>query len=231
MTRRNDSKPDNANLTELNYLGRSYRFSDQLVDSIFYQKVENYWRKYYGSATYTLPFSDSRALSVYFNMYDTKSSGEARAGDLDNRIWSLSTAATLGAHRFIIAHQEVSGRSDYTYGIDGLSTVLVANSIQCSDFNYQGEKSWQARYDLNMASYGVPGLTFMTRYIKGYGLDTAFTDNGKAWERNIEARYVVQSGVAKNLSLRVRNATYRSADRGGDVEEIRVIAECPLNIF
>lgn len=231
LTRRNDSKPDNANLTELNYLGGSYKFNDQLVGSLFYQKVENYWRKYYGSATYTLPFSSSRALNIDFNMYDTQSSGEARAGELDNRIWSLSTAYTMGPHRFMIAHQEVTGRGDYTYGIDGLSTIFVANSIQYSDFNYQDEKSWQARYDLNMAPYGVPGLSFMTRYIKGYGFDTTATDNGKAWERNIEAKYVVQQGAAKNLSFRVRNATYRSGDRGGNVDEVRVIVEYPLNIF
>ncbi|WNQ02431.1 OprD family outer membrane porin, partial [Pseudomonas aeruginosa] len=40
-------------------------------------------------------------------------------------------------------------------------SIFLANSVQYSDFNGPGEKSWQARYDLNLASYGVPGLTFM----------------------------------------------------------------------
>ncbi|WP_416059052.1 OprD family outer membrane porin, partial [Pseudomonas aeruginosa] len=45
----------------------------------------------------------------------------------------------------------------------GGDSIFLANSVQYSDFNGPGEKSWQARYDLNMASYGVPGLTFMVR--------------------------------------------------------------------
>ncbi|XAF18875.1 OprD family outer membrane porin, partial [Pseudomonas aeruginosa] len=50
-------------------------------------------------------------------------------------------------------------------------SIFLANSVQYSDFNGPGEKSWQARYDLNLASYGVPGLTFMVRYINGKDID------------------------------------------------------------
>lgn len=82
-----------------------------------------------------------------------------------------------------------------------------------------------------MASFGVPALSFMTRYVKGYdikngrGLDL----DGKAWERNIEGRYVVQSGAAKNLTFRVRQASYRGEDRGGKIDENRFITEYPIN--
>ncbi|ASV34837.1 OprD family porin [Pseudomonas reactans] len=231
LNNRNDSKPDSARLTSLDYVGGFYKFSDRLTGSLFYQKVEDYWRKYYGSTTYAIPLTKTQALNFDFNIYDTKSSGEARAGELDNRIWSLSAAYTLGAHRFLIGHQRVSGRGDYQYGIDGLSTVYVGNSIQYSDFNYQDEKSWQVRYDMNLAPYGIPGLTFMTRYVKGTGFDTAATNNGHAWERDIESKYVVQEGPAKNLSFRLRHASYRSSDRGGEIDEIRIITEYPLNIF
>ena len=84
-----------------------------------------------------------------------------------------------------------------------------------------------------MAPFGVPGLSFMTRYIKGYdfkngkGVDV----DGKAWERDTEARYVIQSGPVKNLSFRVRQASYRSAERGGQIDEVRVITEYPFNIL
>ncbi|WP_027922646.1 OprD family porin [Pseudomonas sp. URMO17WK12:I12] len=231
LNNRNDSKPDSARLTSLDYAGGVYKFNDQLTGSLFYQKVDDYWRKYYSNINFNLPFSKTQALNFDFNIYDTDSVGEERAGELDNRIWSLAAAYTFGAHRFMISHQEVSGRGDYTYGIDGLSTVFVSNSVQYSDFNYQDEKSWQARYDLNLAPYGVPGLTFMTRYVKGYGFDTATTDDGHAWERDIDVKYVVQEGSAKNLSFRVRNASYRSSDRGGKLDEVRLIIEYPLSIF
>ena len=108
-----------------------------------------------------------------------------------------------------------------------------ANSVQYSDFDYENEKSWQARYDLNMAAYGVPGLSFMTRYVKGtdFKSGTGGDLDGKAWERDVEVRYVVQAGVAKDLSFRVRQASYRSSERGGQIDEVRVITEYPLNMF
>ncbi|MCE6983058.1 outer membrane porin, OprD family, partial [Pseudomonas frederiksbergensis] len=90
--------------------------------------------------------------------------------------------------------------------------IFLANSIARSDFNAEDEKSYQARYDLNFAEYGVPGLTFMTRYVKGTGANVTGTDNGKEWERDIEAKYVLQEGPAKDLSFRIRQATYRSGD-------------------
>ncbi|MHC8381878.1 OprD family porin [Pseudomonas sp. LB3P14] len=231
LNNRNESKPDSARLTSLDYVGGVYKFNDQLSSSLFYQKIDDYWRKYYGNLNYNLPLSNAQALNVDFNIYDTHSLGEERAGKLDNRIWSLAVTYTFGAHRFMIGRQEVSGKGDYTYGIDGLSTVYVANSVQYTDFNYQDEKSWQARYDLNFAPYGIPGLTFMTRYVKGYGFDTAATNDGRAWERDIDTKYVVQEGTAKNLSFRLRNATYRSSDRGGKIDEVRLIIEYPLSIF
>ena len=131
----------------------------------------------------------------------------------------------------MIAHQRVSGDGNYTYGVDGNSTVFLANSVQYSDFNYENERSWQARYDFDFAAVGVPGLSFMTRYLRGTDFHTAQTTDGKAWERDIELKYVVQSGAAKDLSMRVRQASFRSADRGLNFNEVRLITEYPLNIF
>ena len=73
------------------------------------------------------------------------------------------------------------------------------------------------RYDLNMAGYGIPGLTFMTRYARGWGADYSNAnevymrqdDNGaplsgqKRWERDVEARYVVQTGSFKDLPVQI----------------------------
>jgi imipenem/basic amino acid-specific outer membrane pore len=60
-----------------------------------------------------------------------------------------------------------------------------------------------------MASYGVPGLSFMTRYAQGWDISTA-TGEGKEREWDVEAKYVVQDGAAKDLSLRLRHAKYWS---------------------
>ncbi|PMY38017.1 OprD family outer membrane porin, partial [Pseudomonas sp. FW306-2-2C-D06C] len=51
------------------------------------------------------------------------------------------------------------------------------------------------------------------------------------WERDIEAKYVVQGGSLKDLSLRIRQATVRSSSFESDLEEFRLIVEYPLAIL
>ncbi|MCR4538882.1 OprD family porin [Pseudomonas sp. 18.1.10] len=229
-------------LKQANFVGGVYAWTPEFTTSLYYSKVEDYWRKLYANVNWTHALSEDQSVAVDFNIYDTKSSGEglqrAYKDDvtkLDNRAFSLQGAYTLGAHTFTLAAQKVSGDGDYGYGIDGGGTIFLANSVARSDFNAEGEKSFKAGYDLNMATFGIPGLSFMARYITGSGANTATTSNGKEWERDIEAKYVIQSGPAKDLSLRVRQATYRSSDGvyygSSSIDELRLIAQYPLNIL
>nr|BFE94704.1 hypothetical protein GCM10020185_52400 [Pseudomonas brassicacearum subsp. brassicacearum] len=71
----------------------------------------------------------------------------------------------------------------------------------------------------------------MTRYVKGDNISTD-TGEGKEHEWDIETKYVLQSGPAKDLSFRVRQAFYRaSSNVTGDVNDFRVIVEYPLSIL
>lgn len=233
LTNRNQSSRDSGRMTSVDYVGGRYAFTDRLSSALYYAKTDEYFRKYYFNTKYVLPIATNQSLKFEFNGYDTKSIGQARSGDLDNRIWSLGSTYSIGSHAFTLAYQKVSGTGDYIYGPDGNANYYFANSVQYSDFNYEDEKSWQARYDLNMVGYGIPGLSFMARYVKGsdFKNGTGTDLNGEAWERDLEARYVLQDGAAKGLSFRVRQASYRSNERGGQIDEVRVITEYPLNIF
>lgn len=231
---------DSLHLTEANIVGGTYAFTDSLSTSLYYSKVEDYWRKYYGNINWAVPISDKQGLVFDFNIYNTKGDGAefVKAYDgasLDNTAFSLSAAWNIGAHTFTIVHQRVHGDGDYAYGVDGGGTVFLGNSVARSDFNAEDEKSWQARYDLNFAEFGVPGLTFMTRYVRGTDANVAGTSNGKEWERDIDIKYVLQEGPAKDLSFRVRQATYRSADGvyygSPSLDELRLIVEYPLSIL
>jgi hypothetical protein len=53
----------------------------------------------------------------------------------------------------------------------------------------------------------------------------------KRWERDVEVKYVVQSGSMKDLSLRLRQATTRATAFESDLNEVRVIVEYPLAIL
>jgi hypothetical protein len=150
----------------------------------------------------------------------------------------------FGAHSVIVAYQRNNGDDDFDY-LRQSDSIYLDNSIQYSDFNSPKEQSWQVRYDLDMESFGVPGLSFMTRYAQGWDADYTNANavymrrdangdpltNQKRWERDIEAKYVVQSGSLKDLSFRIRQATTRATDFESDLDEFRLIVEYPLEVL
>ena len=227
---------DSLHLPAANIAGATYQFTDNFVGGLAASDIDDYFKKQYINLNYTFPIDDSQALNFDFNGYRTSSQGKELAGNVDNKIWSLAAAYSIGAHKFTLAHQRSTGDSGYYYGVDGGGTIFLANSVQYSDFNGRDERSWQARYDLNMATYGVPGLSFMARYITGDNISTD-TGEGKEHEFNFESKYVMQEGPAKDLSFRLRSAVYRNngnyhADSGNtDNNDVRIIVEYPLNIL
>ena len=223
-------------LTAANIFGATYAFTDNFTGTLAASDVDDYFKKQYVNLNLTIPVDDSQALNFDFNAYRTKDQGKALYGELDNKLWSLAAAYSLGAHKFTLAYQRSSGDTNYLYGVDGNGTIFVANSIQISDFIGREEKSLQARYDLNMATYGVPGLSFMTRYVYGDNIETLSNTEGKEHEWNLESKYVVQEGPAKDLSFRVRYAVYRANtayenEYASDNNDLRLIVEYPLSIL
>ncbi|MDD0998186.1 OprD family porin [Pseudomonas sp. TNT2022 ID1044] len=223
-------------LTSANIAGATYQFTDNFVAGIAASDVDDYFKKQYINANYTLPIDDNQSLNFDLNAYRTKDQGQALYGELDNKLWSLAAAYSLGAHKFTLAYQQSSGDTNYLYGVDGNSTIFVSNSIQISDFIGVDEKSWQGRYDLNMKEYGVPGLSFMARYVYGDNIETSSGSEGKEHEFNFETKYVLQEGPAKDLSFRLRSAIYRAnsaynADYSNDLNDVRLIVEYPLSIL
>lgn len=220
-----------------NIAGATYAFTDNFTGTVAASDVEDNFKKQYLNLNLTVPVADSQALNFDFNAYRSKDQGEKLSGDIDNKIWSLAAAYSLGAHKFTLGYQRSSGDTGYVYGVDGGGTVFLANSIQISDFVGKDEKSWQARYDLNMATYGVPGLSFMTRYITGDDISTTSGAEGKENEWNFETKYVLQEGPAKDLSFRVRYAVYRANNayyedyETKDNNDLRLIVEYPLSIL
>ena len=81
---------------------------------------------------------------------------------------------------------------------------------------------------------GVDGLSFFTRYIGGDHIQVPGSlAEGKEWERDSELKYQVQGGTFKDLSLRLRNSTYRSNYEkfARDMDETRLIVSYNLSIW
>jgi len=235
----------------IDYAGGKYSFSDNLSASIYGAQLEDIWNQYYGNLNYTIPMGGDQSLNLDGNIYRTTDTGSSKAGDISNTAYSLAAAFSfLKAHTITVAFQKINGDTPFDYiGVGknnrGGDSIFLANSIQYSDFNAPNEKSAQIRYDLKMAEYGVPGLSFMTRYVKGWDIDGSkvdasspyaalgYGDNGKHNETNFEAKYVVQSGPAKDLSFRIRQAWhYANADETeGDIKEFRLIVDYPISVL
>ncbi|TDQ38988.1 OprD family porin [Thiopseudomonas denitrificans] len=244
---------DSANgglLRSIDLAGARYNFTDDLSAAYYYSDADlghkgvnrEKAKKQYLNVNYVHPIADDQSVTVDFNAYSTRFQDKEAAADRTskNNIRSLSVAYNLGAHTFTVGGQKVEGNhaGGYDYGYDGGGAVYVLNDVQYYWFGAKGEKSYQARYDLDFAQYGIPGLSFMTRYVRGSKIEGADgRRQGKNWERDTDIAYTVQSGAAKDLSMRVRNATYRSnsaAIEGGartDVNEVRFIVEYPLSIL
>lgn len=184
--------------------------------------------------------AEGQDLIFDLNLYRTQDTGKALSGRIDNTTWSLLSTYKLGAHSFGLGYQKVDGDTPFDYVTRG--AIYLSNAVALSDFNAPREASWQARYDLNMAGYGIPGLTFGALYVRGSGIDGTHMDpnggykwlgygqGGKHWERDLQAKYVVQSGVAKNLAFSLRHAVHRAnaAQAELDANQIRLAIEYPL---
>lgn len=234
----------------IDYFGGKYGITENLSASLYGSKLEDIWNQYYANLNYTIPMGGDQSLNLDGNIYRTTDEGSAEAGSISNTTFSLAAAFSfLRAHTITVGFQKVNGDTPFDYiGIGknnrGGDSIFLANSIQYSDFNGPNEKSAQIRYDLKMAEYGVPGLSFMTRYVKGWDIDGTNTPTGSAYaglygedgkhnETNFEAKYVVQSGPAKDLSFRVRQAWhFANADQGeGDIKEFRLIVDYPISVL
>lgn len=232
------SDHDSEGLDEINFVGGTYSFTDNFSTSLYYSDVKDAFEKIYGNANYNMALADDQSLAFDFNIYKSEYDSEitGTGSDEDNTIWSLAATYSLGAHGFTVAYQKSHGGFDtngYIYGIDGGGTVWLGNSVQYSDFFYEDEQSWQVRYDLDMAAYGVSGLSFMTRYVDGSNINMgAGNSDAEESEWDIEAKYVFQEGPAKDLSLRVRQAFYQATNGlDNDLSDTRLIVEYPLSIL
>lgn len=226
------------------YFGGDYEATERLSLSLYTSRLKDAWDQTYASTSYTLPLSDELALTGSLNYYNATDEGKKLLGEFDNDIWSAKVGLQYGAHTVALSHQRNEGDDDFDY-LRQSDSIYLANSIQYSDFNSPKERSWMVTYNLDMTTFGVPGLSFMTRYGKGTDADYSnanstymrrdsdgnpLTDQ-KRWERDIEAKYIVQTGNLKDLSLRVRQATTRATAFESDLDEVRVIVEYPLSVL
>ncbi|MBA1200248.1 OprD family porin [Pseudomonas capeferrum] len=214
--------------------------ADAFTASLYTSRYEDTWNQHYLGSTFTHALDERRSLTLDLNLYRTTDTGKALSGSIDNTTWSLISRYSQGPHTFGLGYQAVDGNTPFDYVTRG--AIFIGNAVQMSDFNAPNEKSWQARYDLNLGAWGVPGLNLTALYVRGFDIDGSHVDprggyaylgygkDGKHWERDLEARYVVQSGKAKGTTFSLRHNMHRgdTAQAELDGDQIRLAVEYPL---
>ncbi|GAB6402681.1 OprD family porin [Pseudomonas sp. MHK4] len=208
--------------------------------SLYSSRYEDTWNQHYLGSTFLQTLGEKRSLALNLNLYRTLDKGKSLSGRIDNTTWSLMSTYTQGPHGFSLGYQKVDGNTPFDYVTRG--AIFISNAVQLSDFNAPHEQSWQARYDLDITPWGLPGLSMGAAYVRGSQIDGSHVDpqggyawlgygqGGKHWERDLEMRYVVQGGAAKGTTLSLRHNVHRgnTAQAELDTDQIRLAVEYPL---
>lgn len=219
-----------ASSDAFDFAGGSYAINPTLTASYYYGKLENIYRQHFVGLVHTQPLGEKLSLRSDLRYFDSGNDGQQRAGRIDNRNINGMFTLTHGGHKFGLGFQQLSGDSAFPF-LNGGDPYSV-NLVTFNTFTRAGEDAWQLRYDYDFAALGVPGLTFMTRYVDGRNARTATGDHGEEWERNTDIAYVLQSGPLKGLSLRWRNLTFRSGNGlSTDLDENRLIVGYTLALW
>ncbi|NNP68371.1 OprD family outer membrane porin [Acinetobacter sp. Ac_5812] len=227
--------------------GAKYKFDDNLNAAYFGLDSKDKLDRHYINVNYKQALDKNSGLTYDLSAYHTKwdekgSTYSSTTDDLSNRkntIWALSTTYNTGPHSVMLAYQQNNGNTGYDYGenADGAQSIYLPNSY-LSDFIGNSEKSAQLQYNVDFGSYGVPGLSWTTAYVYGWDIKVKnLTDNAKEREFFNQVKYTVQSGFAKDASLRLRHSYYRASDEYqtnayiGDTNEWRIWLDIPVKLF
>lgn len=191
---------------DFSFAGADYAVTKQLRLSVYHGQLANFYRQDFAGLVHDLPLAGG-VLTTDLRYLKSRDSGAAYGGGIDNHMFSGQVAYAHSGHSVGAGYQVLDGEAGLPY-ISG-ATVYSFSNVGIGKFIEEEEKTWMASYAYNFAAAGVPGLTFMTRYLSG--------DNGrsagegiKEWERDAEIAYVVQGGPLKGLGVKLRNYVYRS---------------------
>jgi ribosomal protein L27 len=244
QTRKSAQGRDSGDVKSINVYGGSYKFNEAFSAAFYGSDVEDVLKKQYLNLNYVFAMPKDQSLTFDFNGYKTKLDKDFAVDDArDNKIWSLAATWAVGIHSFTIAHQRSTGETGYNYGGyrndggvgDGGNSIYLANSYW-SDFNGKDERSWQLGYGVNLSTVVTPGLSYRIAYVRGDNIDDGSNrGNGDEHELFSQLTYVVQSGPAKDLSVRLRNSILKVSNNASNYNaegnETRIFVDYPINVF
>lgn len=202
-----------------NYAGASYAFRPEMIGTYFYAELKDNYKQHHANFQYSTKLTDEINFKADLRHFNSSSKGNA---NVDHRLTSASFSLGYDSHRITLGHQNSSGRTGLPLlSGRGGTDPWVANISTYHIFVRPSEDSWLARYDYNFNKFGLPGLNFMARYVRG----DDFKISGSSaieWERDLDIGYTIQTGPLKDLSFLLRNVAYRGSHTT-NIDENRMI--------
>lgn len=223
--------------SHFDFIGGSFNATQNLSISYYASQLDSIYRQHFAGLTHNYRLADGVGLKSDWRYFHSSDSGdknlESRSrvdgGEIDNNFWAIFETLAWGMHKYTVGYQNISGKGDFPY----LGVVPYSNNLSVvGQFTKADTDALQYRYDYDFSGLGIPGLTFMARYVKASHVRTAVVSNGNERERNFDLSYMVQSGPLKNLSFTWKNASFRSG--GGltnEVDENRIIVGYTLGLW
>ena len=208
------------------FAGATYKLLDNLTGSYYYSNLEEAYKQHSFNLVHVQPLGENQSLKTDLRYARSTDDGSSM---VDNKAFGAMMTYSVSGHSFGLGYQKMSGDTGFAY-LNGTDPYLVNYVMISADYANADEKSWQARYDYNFAAIGIPGLTFMTRYVTGDNFAGDTSHSGKEWERNTDIGYVFQEGTLKNLGVKWRNGTYRS-NSSKDIDQNRLIVSYTIPLM
>ncbi|WP_414718178.1 OprD family porin [Stutzerimonas kunmingensis] len=211
-----------------NYAGGDYAMNAKRTSlSAWYAQLEDIYNQCFLGLKHSEPLG-RWTLGANLGFYDSQEDGSKLVGEIDNRAFYSLLSARQSGHTFYVGYQAMFGDSAFPRVFANVTPL--GNEVPTYEFAEKDERSWQARYDYDFAAVGVPGLVATVRYISSDNVDTNRGFEGTAHERDLDVSYTIQSGLLRNVGIRIRNVAARSNYRS-DIDENRLILSYTLALF
>ncbi|MFO2466514.1 OprD family porin [Pseudomonas sp. 15FMM2] len=190
---------------DFTYAGADYKLGKSTRLSYFYGELENFYRQQLAGIQHDLTLGQG-VLTADLRYFRSEDAGQAYAAKIDNHMYSGLLSYAVAGHTFGGGYQQLRGDAGLPY-VSG-ATVYSFSNVGIGKFIEEDERTWMLSYAYDFAPLGVPGLTFMTRYLKGSDGKSNSPINES--ERDTELAYVVPHGMFKGVGVKLRNYVYRS---------------------
>ncbi len=221
----------NGETYDIKSLGATYDFGNGLNTHLQYAVADDYQKQLYLNASYATKLADHDLLLDLTHMRG-EDDGDLYGADYDSNLTGLTGRLSKGNWAYTLAYQTIGGNDGYDQQWGGADNTqfFTWGAVQLLDFNAKDEQSLQVRVDYDVPS--VPGLHLMARHTESWDIDFAGGDDGQRRETNFDAKYTLQDGAAKGLSLRLRVA-HADGDEAvvPRINDIRLIADYRTNLL